>query len=96
MQSFPADDLAHSRSAGPIRPALTSFADEVCATVARLFAYVGVLALFGILGIHAWDQLHVDLASRTRPPKTGWSAADRSSPAFALVHGMHPISPKNQ
>ena len=52
MQSFSA-----ARSGHPlfqqIHPALTSFADEVCGTLARLFAYVGVLALFGILGLHA-------------------------------------------
>ena len=45
---------------GQIHPALTSFADEVCATLARLFAYMGALALLGILGIHGWDQLQVD------------------------------------
>jgi len=85
MQSFTTDDLFHSRSAGPIRPALTSFADEVCATIARLFAYVGVLALFGILGIHAWNQLHFDWVEDPTL-KTGWSAAERASPDFALVH----------
>ena len=39
-------------------PALTSFADEVCATVARIFLYVGTLALLAILGTHGWGQLH--------------------------------------
>lgn len=83
MQSFSADDPTYSRHSGPIRPALTSFADEVCATVARLFAYVGVLALFGILGVRAWDQLQVELAAEVAP-EAGWSIADRSPPAFAL------------
>jgi hypothetical protein len=63
--------------------ALTSFADEVSATVARLLAYVGVLALFGIFGIHAWNQLVIDLPGAPEP-KPAWSVADRSHPAFAL------------
>ena len=66
-----------------IHPALTNFADEVCATVARLFVYVGVLALFGILGLHAWDKLRIDLAADPAP-QPSWSVADRSYPAFAL------------
>ncbi len=40
-----------------IYPALTSFADECCGTLARLFVYVGALALLAIVGIHFWDQL---------------------------------------
>ena len=83
MKSFSAEESARSSYSGQIHPKLTSFADEVCATLARLFAYVGVLALFGILGIHAWDQLRIDLAADTPPPQ-GWSVADRSYPAFAL------------
>jgi len=83
MQSFSANDHAIPPYSGSIRPALTSFADEVCATVARLFAYVGVLMLFGILGLHAWDRLQVDLAAEPAP-EAGWSVADHSSPAFAL------------
>ena len=62
---------------------LRSFADEVCATMARLFAYVGVLMLFGILGLHGWDQLKADLDAEPAPEAT-WSVADRSFPAFAL------------
>ncbi len=87
MQSFSAQDSANHPAIPPyssnIRPALTSFADEVSATVARLFAYVGVLALFGILGLHAWDQLQLELAADPLPA-TGWSLADRSWPAFSL------------
>jgi hypothetical protein len=83
MQSFSADDPTYSRHSGPIRPALTSFADEVCATVARLFVYVGVLALFGILGVRAWDQLQVEPAAEPAS-EAAWSVADRSPPAFAL------------
>ena len=83
MQSFSAEESACSPYPGKIHPKLTSFADEVCATLARLFVYVGVLALFGILGIHAWDQLRIDLAGDA-PSRPGWSIADRSYPAFAL------------
>jgi hypothetical protein len=83
MKSFPADDTANSPYSNGIHPALTNFADEVCATVARLFVYVGVLALFGILGFHALAKLQQDLA--TEPvAEPGWSVADRSYPAFAL------------
>jgi hypothetical protein len=73
-------DPAPSLSTDRIHPALTSFADEVCATVARIFAYVGTLALLAILGIHAWDQ--VDTGEPTA--KAEWSVADHSYPAFAV------------
>ena len=66
-----------------IHPALTSFGDEVCATVARLFAYVGTLALIAILAVHFWDQLP-EIAALEDAPKPGWTVADRSLPAFAL------------
>src|ERR1700704_3284392 len=45
-----------------IHPALTSFADECCAMLARLIAYLGVLALLAMAGIHFWDQLPAGLA----------------------------------
>ena len=83
MQPFPAGDTANSLDRDRIYPALTNFTDEVCATVARLFAYVGVLALFGILGVHAWDKLQADMAAEPMRGAT-WSIADRSYPAFAL------------
>jgi len=82
MQSFPAD-LAHSHHPRPIRPALTSFADEVCATVARLFAYVGTLALIAILAAHGWEQLQIAL-SQESSAAASWSVGDRSHRAFAL------------
>jgi hypothetical protein len=81
MQSFSPIRANPSYSAR-IHPALTSFADEVCATVARLFAYVGTLALLAILGIHGWDQLQgIETGA---PAEAGWSVADRSYPAFAI------------
>jgi hypothetical protein len=81
MQSFPGIS-ARSLFAAKIHPALTSFADEVCATVARLLAYMGTLALLGILTIHGWDQLQ-DLLADEPAARPGWS--DRSYPAFAVA-----------
>jgi hypothetical protein len=46
-------------------PVLTSLADERCATLARLIAYVGTLAMFGI--VHFWDQLQADAATGPQP-----------------------------
>jgi hypothetical protein len=82
MPSFSADS-ADFLTATRIQPALTSFSDEVCATVARLFAYVGTLALMTILAIHGWDRLQITIAEEPAP-KPGWALADRSHPAFAL------------
>lgn len=66
-----------------IHPALTSFADECCATLARLIAYVGVLALFAIVGVHFFDQWQLDTA--TEPAvQPGFTLAQRSPPAFAV------------
>jgi len=62
---------------------LAAFADEVVGTLARLFAYVGTLALFAILGLAALGQLP-DLRGDEPADKPGWSVADRSRPAFAL------------
>lgn len=74
-----------SRAATPtqIHLALATFADEVVGTLARLFAYVGTLVLFAILGLAALGQLP-DLQDDEPAEKPGWSVADRSPPAFAL------------
>jgi hypothetical protein len=82
MRSFWAN-RAHPSYQTRIHPALTSFADECTATLARLFAYVGTLALVAMLGIHLWDQLPAD-ESNEPLAKAGWSLADRSHPAFAV------------
>ncbi len=76
MQSFSADN--------PPVPifcsgALTRFVDEVYATFARLFAYVGALALFDILGLHRCGRLANGLASG-RCPRVGNKMTVRSSP----------------
>jgi hypothetical protein len=95
MQSFcgtRADPL-YPKYQARIHPALTSFADECCRTLARLIAYVGALALLAIVGLHLWDQLHdgaglgsAGLGSAGLEPsaKAGWSMATRSFPAFAV------------
>jgi hypothetical protein len=66
-----------------IHLALANFADEIVGTLARLFAYVGALALFAILGLAALGQLP-DLRDDEPAEKPGWAVADRSHPAFAL------------
>ncbi|MCP3395918.1 hypothetical protein [Bradyrhizobium sp. CCGB20] len=63
--------------------ALAAFADEVVGTLARLFAYVGALVLFAILGLAALGQLP-NLPDDEPASRPGWSVADRSHPAFAL------------
>jgi len=66
-----------------IHPALTSFADECVATLARLIVYIGALMLLGIVGLQLWDELPV--AGIIEPAgKPGWSVASRSRPAFAV------------
>jgi hypothetical protein len=63
--------------------ALANFADEVVGTLARLFAYVGTLALFAILALAGLGQLP-ELRGDEPASKPGWAVADRSHPAFAL------------
>jgi hypothetical protein len=75
MQSHPKNDFIH--------PALAGFADECSATLARLMAYVGTLALFVIVGVHAWDQLQLDIAA-SPAEQPGFALALRSRPAFAV------------
>ena len=80
MRSFSATPAEyHTR----IHPALTSFADECCAALARLIAYVGALTLLGIVVLHLWDALPT-AATGEPAGKPGWSVASRSRPAFAV------------
>jgi hypothetical protein len=87
MHSFSADP-ANSHYTTRIHPALTGLADEVCATLARLFAYVMTLALLAIGGMALWEQLPdaaaIDRSARDASFKGAWSLADRSSRAFAV------------
>jgi hypothetical protein len=65
-----------------VHPALTSFADECCGTLARLLAYVGVPALLAITGIHLWDEL-----------SAGEAGEPSAKAAGARLRGPIPRSP---
>lgn len=62
---------------------LTSFADEVCGTLARLCAYLMLLALIAIGAIALWNQLP-DAVAMEPAANDGWALATRSTPAFAV------------
>jgi hypothetical protein len=83
MRSFSADP-ANSHYTTRIHPALTSLADEICGTLARLLTYVGTLALIGILGVHSWDLSDAAGGMAGPPVKASWSTPTRSHPAFAV------------
>ena len=83
MHSFEARTAASHYRAG-IHPALTSFADEVSGTLARLIAYVCTLALIAMTVIYLWDQLPAADPESESSAKAGWTAASRSVPAFAV------------
>src|SRR6188768_3328394 len=74
---------ANSYYPNRIHPALSSFFDECCGTLARLLAYVGMLALLAIVGVYLWDQLP-DLADTEPAAPASWSAASRQQPAFVV------------
>lgn len=83
MRLFRADPAAPHHTRNPSD--LTSFVDEVYATLSRLFAYVAVLALFAALGSYLWKQLPDATATATAAPAAaGWGVAGRSAPAFAV------------
>jgi hypothetical protein len=81
MRLFRDDPAAphHTR----IPSALTSFVDEVYATLSRLFAYITVLVLFIALGNYLWKQLP-DTTAMAAPAAAGWSLAVRMASAFAI------------
>ncbi|CCD97922.1 hypothetical protein [Bradyrhizobium sp. STM 3809] len=81
MRSAPARTAATARQP-LISPALKAMADEVCGTFARLFAYVGALALIAMLGVAAWNRL--DGGDDDGPAKAGWTIAEGAVPAFSL------------
>jgi len=61
---------------------LAGLADEVCATLARLIAYVGALALIAMLALILWQRAgNVDAAVLSS--RSAWSA-DGPVPAFTL------------
>lgn len=63
--------------------ALANLADEVAGLLARLFVYVGALALLAILALAALGQLP-SLRDDAAALKPGWSLASRAHPAFAV------------
>ena len=87
MHSFPAR-TANSYYTLSIRPALASFVDEVCGTLARLCAYLMTLALMAICGIALWHHLP-DVTAIETSPKI-WSHAGRTAPAFAVSQLIFP------
>lgn len=84
MRFSPAFHAASARAR--IHPALTSFADECRDTVVRILAYVGALALLGVIVFYAANPLtDAALGAATEPAsRPGWSVASRSHPAFAV------------
>jgi hypothetical protein len=81
MHPVSAHSAPQPRTAGFLL-ALESFADEVCGTLARLFAYVGALALIGILVLAAWHEFGGLDDAELRG--SGWAIADGAVPAYAL------------
>ena len=80
MQRSQAVPAAHHHTGG-IGPVLKGIADEICATLARLTAYLFALALLFILGVYLWDQLTEMQADA--PARPDWIATARPIPAFA-------------
>src|ERR1700752_2762315 len=80
MQPFQAVAAAPDFTGG-LGHALKSAVDEICATLARLIAYLCTLALMFIVGVYLWDQLPEMHAEASAQPD--WTIATRSIPAFA-------------
>ncbi|MBI5130992.1 MAG: hypothetical protein HZA66_16250 [Rhodopseudomonas palustris] len=69
-----------------IHPALRSFADECRDAAIRMLAYVGALALIGMVVFYAANPLtEAAISAATTPAeRSDWSVATRSPPAFAV------------
>src|SRR5437868_7785300 len=65
-----------------IYPALWRFAGECHGFFSRLIGYMGALALTAIVVVSLWDDLQ--LRDSASVAKSGWSAAARAYPAFAV------------
>lgn len=87
MHSFPARTANTPYRAG-IHPALASFVDEVCGTLARLCAYAMALALMAIGGIAFWQHLP-DIATAATASK-GWTETPLTAPSFAVSQFIFP------
>jgi hypothetical protein len=66
-----------------IHPALRSLVGGCRRTLTHLAAYVGVLVLLAIIGIHLWGDLPAGPALESSG-KADWGVATRSHPAFAV------------
>lgn len=88
MHSFPANSATPNYTTR-IHPVLSSFVDEVCGTVARLCAYVMMLALMALGGIALWQQLP-EATAMAPQVRDGWAVATRSAPAFAVSQFIFP------
>lgn len=84
MRSSPA--LRAEASRHRIHPALQSFAEECRDTVLRTMAYVGALALIGLIVFYTANPLTdaAITAATTAEAGPGWGVATRSQPAYAL------------
>jgi len=80
MQPFQAVPAAPHFTGG-LGHALRNAVDEICATLARLIAYLCALALMFIVGVYLWNQLPEMHAEASAQPN--WTIATRSIPAFA-------------
>jgi hypothetical protein len=76
MYSFPAA-AANSHYTTRIHPMLTSIADEIGGTLARLIAYLMMLALIAIGCIAAWNQLPDAIAMA---PVSQFDLQDKTEP----------------
>ena len=79
MPSFPAG-TASSLERSKYISALVSFADEVCGTLARLIAYVMVLALIAIGGIALWQHLP-EIAAAAATSSDDWTQSVFPTPS---------------
>ena len=80
MQPFQAVPAAPHFTGGP-SAVLKNAVDEICATLARLIAYLCALALLFIVGVYLWDQLPEMHGEASAQPD--WTVAPRSIPGFA-------------
>jgi len=86
-------------------PPLTNLGDEICKTVARLFAYLGTLALIAMLAVQGLDRLQAMLSEQPLP-NLGWTArgavsgAATAQPYFKRKSGAYsdagnPVAPSS-
>jgi hypothetical protein len=68
-----------------VRSGLQTFADDASATLTRVLAYLGALALAGILVVQLIELPESgDVAANQAAAQPGWTTVDRPHPAFVL------------